>query len=104
MSKAKKGKVIFRKEYDPYLKQDRYYAIFPDDPANYGNLCFVSFHFCEDMVFFDPYDEMSMEYYWKTKVIHKDDPIIPQLYEAIKTYYDEEFQIAEKVMQTNWRR
>lgn len=100
---AKKERVIFRKEFDRKINKERYYAIFPDEPANLGKVCYITFYYCEDMVFFEPFGEMSLEYYWKTKVIHKSDPIIKKLYQAVRNYYQDDFQVMEKLMYRSWR-
>lgn len=104
-----KERVIFRREYDPYKKEWGYIAGFPDDPANLGRIGTLSFKVYEEYprgigVFgrymFDCYGEASLDYFLSKKIIHKNDPIVPELLKALEEYTDgkEEFKVCEKIM------
>ena len=86
-----KERVIFRRERDPYTKKWNYIACFPDDPA------YVYWSFIGGIPFYlkdendptswvrEPYASMAYGYYIKTKIIHKNDPIIPVLVAALES-------------------
>ena len=98
----KKEKVIFRREYDPYRKEWSFLAIFPETEANPGNVAFLPFWFIEHMNYsetvYGVFDEMDIWYMYKCKIVHKNDEIIPRLLSAIESYYDQQFQVVEKIM------
>ena len=94
-------RVIFRKEFDPYRKEWGYLAAFPDDPANLGRIEGVSFHFDgNDTAWFEPFGEMSLDYFYHRPIIHKTDQIIPKLIEALNIHYgyeDGELKVVERI-------
>ena len=103
-------KVIFRREYDPYRKQDSFLAVYPDDPANPGCYAALPFYFCTDWTgnqytIFEAHCEVSQGYYYNnTKIVHKRDPIIPDLLSAISRYEVHpkmDFKVCEKI---TWRK
>ncbi len=102
--KEKAEKVIFRREYDQYRKAWSYLAVFPEDPANPGNICAVPFHFVKELndtmtAIFEPFCEVCWDYYYRcTKIIHKTDPVIPDLLSAISRRYNTAFRVCEKIM------
>ena len=99
----KTEKVIFRREYDQYRKQETYLAVFPENPANPGRYAAVPFRFVKELcgqltAIFEPFCEVSHGYYYKgTKIVHKTDPLIPELLSAISRYCNTSFQVCEKI-------
>ena len=85
MKDDKKEKVIFRREYNPYQKVWNYLACFPDDEkeTNWSYIGCIPFYLEDennpDTWVREPYSSMSYSYYYGTKIIHKNDPIIPTL-------------------------
>lgn len=100
-------KVVFRKEYDPYVKKWGYLAIFPEDKVSRPDrVTALPFHYNGDEAFFECYTEISLGYMYKQKIIHKKDPVIPKLKETVERYIvsnnpgidDYEIIVAEKIM------
>lgn len=103
--KDNREKVIFRREYEPYMKQWQYLACFPDDPAEYPGAYIngIPFYFTSENHWIrEPYTGMSYGYYMKTKIIHKNDPIIPMLLKALESMGIQDdnagFKVVEKKM------
>ena len=106
--KLLKEKVIFRREYDPYMKMWKYLACFPDDPPeSYG--CYIngiSFYLKDEndptSWVREPYTGICYRYYSKTKIIHKNDPVVPTLVAALELMNlqedNEGFVVVEKVI------
>ena len=90
-------RVIFRKEYNPYTKKWGYLACFPDDEANRGRIAATPFHFVDGLAVFEPYSELDFGYYYKKKIIHKEDALIGKLLDAIESYYNCKFSVCEKI-------
>lgn len=91
-------KVIFREEYDPYTKSWGYLAIFPEDEANLGRVACIPFH--KDRFnswVFEPYTEADINYVLSKKIIHKNDPRIPDLVDALENQYDTNVTVVEKI-------
>ena len=71
-SKLDQERVIFRKEWDPYMKEYHYLCIFPDCPANPGRYCCRAIwkdgygHWTGDSM-----SECDYGYLRKCKIIHK---------------------------------
>ena len=102
IAKAVKEKVIFRREYNQYLGEMTYLAVFPQCPANCGHYSAVPFYFNGESVCFEPFCEVSWDYYYKdTWIVHKNDSIIEKLLSAIENRYGEEYQVAEKITSRN---
>lgn len=89
-----KTKVIFRKEYNPYIKSWECIAIFPEFEANYGRMqCYTS----------EGWTECSMDYYHNTQKAKPEE--YTDMYKYLKdifevnTYGDEPLQlvIAQKI-------
>ena len=92
-------RVIFRTEYNPYIKTTAYIAVFPDDEANAGHYGAVSFHFDGKKAVFEPYGEISHDYYLKkTATVHRSSAVIPSLLNAIQERYDMPFRVMDKVL------
>ena len=93
-----KEKVIFRREYNPYMKQWQYLACFPEEQANPGRIAAVSFYFDgHNKAHFEPFCEIDRLYYLKTRIIHKKDTVISEVLSAIENYYDQKFRVMEKI-------
>lgn len=91
-------RVVFRKDYDPYMKIEKYVAVFPDDPHNAGTLPFVALYFNGDRPVFEPYGEMCLDYYYKkTKCIYKQSDDALRCLRAVEWYYDSQFEVREKL-------
>lgn len=93
-------RVIFRKERNGAGTDGvGYLAVFPDDPANAGNIACVPFYFVNDVAFFEPYTEVSsLYYYYQTRIVHEDTLLAGKLLQTIKKYYDNaEFEVRERM-------
>ena len=99
-----KEKVIFRAGKNPYVSEQQYIAVFPDDPAGFGKVLSLPFYFSYDnlergKVWFEPYTEVDVGYlHRETKIVHKSDARIPVLLRAVEEYVEGQFQVAEKIM------
>lgn len=91
-------RVIFRREYDPYMKEWGYLAAFPDDDAGRGRIACSPFKLREDGAVFEPYTEVSFSYYYGKKIVHRKDPMMGKLRKAVEDYYGTKFRVCEKVM------
>ena len=95
---AKPEDVIFRREYNPYTKEWDYLAVLPNYPANPGRLYIISFYERGGRFTFESTDEAD---YWylmdKTKIIHKNDPIIPELTSALIRFLECPIRVREKI-------
>ena len=93
MKKSVKEKVIFRREYDPYQKAWNYFACFPDDEKEtwWSYVGCIPFYLKDennpDSWVKEPYTSVSCNYYYKTKIIHKSDPIVPTLIAALDSMW-----------------
>ena len=96
--KNTKEKVIFRKGKNEYVGEF-YMAIFPNDPANRGNVCYVDLWHDKDGWTNDCYSEGDKYIISKYKIIHKNDPVVPELIDALKKLYgDIEYEVCEKIV------
>ena len=90
--------VIFRKEFDEYRKAYNYLAVFPGEQANAGRVCAVPFYENGGNVWFEPFCEISMAYYYaKTRLVHKNTDEARRCAEIIKRRYGGEYRIMEKM-------
>lgn len=100
----KKEKVIFRTEYDPYREDTVYLAIYPECSANPGRVAARPFYPHKDMrgndvITWDCFCEIDMGYLLsKTRIVHKNNPIIPGLLSTLESFDDCEYQVCEKIM------
>ena len=94
-----KEKVIFRKGKNEYIG-DYYMAIFPNDEANYGNVCYVDLWKNGNEWDNDCYSEISKLILWKsaTRIVHKNDPIVSDLVSVLQDLYGGEYQVVEKIV------
>lgn len=97
-NKWKPERVVFRIEHDPYMEIDKVLAVFPDDEANRGRICFVPMWFDgHGTAWFDPYGEMAIQYYWSTKPL-KDMEMAEKCKKALEDRYGGEFRVMQKIM------
>ena len=98
-----KEKIILRTFYNPYTKTWEYMAVFPEEGSKPGTLAAVTFwvwHGIGGIVHrsFDPFFEVPFDFYYRrTKIIHRDDPRIPELLGELEAYYRESFCVVEKL-------
>lgn len=79
--------VIFRKEYDPYMKIWKYLAVFPECCNWKGDMSCLPFYDVTDGVMFENHDECSVEYYHKTKTIRNSE-LLSELKVKVERYYN----------------
>lgn len=107
--KDNRERVIFRREYDPYSKKWGYLACFPDDkPEFFGAFINgIPFYLKDendpDSWVREPYTGMIYKYYTKTKIIHKNDPIVETLLRAIESMDLQEDNAGFKVVEKKTR-
>lgn len=94
-----KEKVIFRKCKDRYAG-DYYMAIFPDEEVLPGRVCIVDMWKNGDGWTHDSFAEINKSVIWgsETKIVHKNDPIVAELVNALKQFYGGEYQVCEKIV------
>lgn len=90
-------RVIFRREYDPYMKEWGFLAAFPDDDAGRGLIAAVPFKIKEGKAVFENYGEIALPYYYSKKIVHRKDPMMGKLRKAVEDYYGTKFRVCEKV-------
>lgn len=93
-----KEKVIFREEYNPYLKQIGYLAIFPEIEASLGRVFALPFYYINGEPRFEPHTEIDYGYMLRKKIVHKKDVRVPRLLRDIEKYEETEFNVIEKIM------
>ena len=94
-----KEKVIIRREYDPYMKLWKYLCIFPESYEGNGTYGCVSLWKNEyGQWVHEPYTSGAVSYFYKCKLIHKNNPEIEEVLKGLKFFYDEEYQVVEKIM------
>lgn len=90
-------RVIFRREYDPYMKEWGFLAAFPDDDAGRGLIAAVPFKIREGKAVFENYGEISLDYYYHKKLIKRKDPAMGTLRKALEDRYNTKFRVCEKI-------
>ena len=91
-------RVIFRREYNRETKQDGFIACYPDEEANAGRILALPFHFTDtNMIITECHGEISLNYFYSQKIIHKNDPIIPKLIHALERLYGGKYEAIEKI-------
>lgn len=91
-------RVVFRREYDPYAKAYRYLAVFPDDATRSGIYMAVSIWKSDGRPWRSKAREIPWSYYYNmTETVHKDDPIVDELVEILKYFYDGEYDVKERI-------
>lgn len=96
-------RVIFRREYDPYMKMEKVLACFPDDIANPGRIGSVTMYFQHDMTFFEPYNEVSLDWYYGSTKPLKDAELAEKCKLELEKYYRRvtykpRFKIVQKII------
>ena len=89
-------RVIFRMERDKYNARDNILACWPDDPHNLGRIARTPFFFQNGKAIFEPYCEAADEYYYQTKIIHKNTPVAARALAAVEEYYGAKFKVCER--------
>ena len=97
-NKVEVERLILRTEYDPYLEMETILACFPDDPANPGRIAAVPMRFMHDMVFFDCYTEVNMDYYYESAKPLKDEMLAEKCKMELEKRYSATFKIVQKIM------
>ena len=88
--------VIFRETMTSF--GEGFMAVFPEDPANRGELEIITFCFDQyDRPIFEPYGAASLQYVLNQKIIHKNDERIPKLVEAIEERVGDKVVVKEKI-------
>ena len=97
-------KVIFRSFKDPYDGYDKYMAIFPEDAANLGNVAYVDIWKDNNNTWWhDCYGEIDRIVARKYQIVHKTDPICPELIDTLKKFYGGNFKVVEKITERKIR-
>lgn len=97
MSKDQRERVIFRRDYDPYMGIEKFLACFPDDEANLGNIAYVPIYINGDTMCHDPYSEMPFDYYYRHKIVHKNESVVEDLVKILQFFYGGEYKVVEKI-------
>lgn len=97
-----KEKVIFRREKPNELHEKGafyFLAAFPEELSNPGTVACLPFHvFCgTNRPVFEPFCEVSLDYYYGTKIVHKNEMAAQACLEAVQDYYGAEFAVVEKL-------
>lgn len=97
MAKEKKERVVFRREKQKCA--DSFLAAFPEEPCNPGMVACLPFfvRHSDNRPLFEPFTEVSLDYYYKTKPVRKGTMCAEACKEAVEKYYDTEFEVAEKL-------
>lgn len=99
MAKERKERVVFRREKQWEKGADYFLAAFPEESCNPGMVACLPFfvRHSDDRPLFQPFCEVSLDYYYKTKLVHKGTMCAEACKEAVEKYYDTEFEVAEKL-------
>ena len=89
----KPERLILRTEYDPYREAETILACFPDVKSCYGKIAAIPMYFKFDMVWFEPYTEVSMDYYYESTKPLKDAELAERCKMELEKRYDTEFKI-----------
>ena len=97
-----KEKVIFRREKTSELHEKGsfyFLAAFPEEEANPGMVACLPFHIpvASDRPVFEPFCEVSLDYYYGTKLVRKTELAAKAGLEAVQKYYGAEFTVVEKL-------
>ena len=99
-NKMEVERVIFRREWNEYLEAETLLAVFPDDDALPGRVGCVPFYFMDDgsVIWYEPYNEMVMEYYYADTKPVKDMKVVERCLRALAGRYGGEFKAVQKIM------
>ena len=89
----KPERLILRTEYDPFREAGNVLACFPDDEVNPGRIAAVPMYFRFDMVWFEPFTEVNMDYYYRSTKPLKDVELAERCKKALEKRYGMEFKI-----------
>lgn len=89
----KPERLILRTEHDPYREAETILACFPDDEANLGRIAAVPMYFRFDMVWFEPYTEVNMDYYYGSTKPLKDAELAERCKMELEKRYGGKFKI-----------
>lgn len=94
-----KEKVIFRREVPHEKGADYFLAAFPEEGTNPGTVACLPFHvpYKTNRPVFEPFCEVSLDYYYSTKIVHKNEMAAKACLEAVQEYYGAEFAVVEKL-------
>lgn len=90
----KPERLILRTEYDPYREAETILACFPDVKVGYGKIAAIPMYFRFDMVWFEPYTEINMDYYYGSTKPLRDEELAKRCKMELEKRYDEEYRIA----------
>lgn len=91
-------RVIFRREYDPYMKEWGFLAAFPDDDCNMGMISGISFRFDQNgKAVFEPYTDYALPYYYGKKLVRRNTPDAARCRAAVEGFYNTKFRVCEKI-------
>ena len=91
-------KVIFREEYNKYLKITGYLAIFPEIEARPGRVAALPFFYNNGNPVFEPHTEIDYGYMLRKKIVHKTEARVPRLRGDLERYEGCKVQVVEKIM------
>lgn len=89
----KPERLILRVDYDPYREAETILACFPDDEANLGRICAVPMYFRFDRAWFEPFTEISLDYYYGSTKPLKDAELAERCKVELEKRYSVEFKI-----------
>ena len=92
-------RVVFRREVPQEKGAFYFLAAFPEECASPGTVACLPFHVPHDSdrPVFEPFCEVSLDYYYRTKPIHRGEMAAKACLEAVQEYYGTEFAFAEKL-------
>lgn len=93
----KPERLILRTEYDPFREAETILACFPDEEVKPGRIAAIPMYFKFDMVWFEPYTEINMDYYYGSTKPLRDEELAKRCKVALEKRYDrEEFRLVTR--------
>lgn len=92
-----KERIIIRREYNPYMKMWGYLVGFPEQKANPGRICVVGCYF-NGQVMIESMCEADKFYFTNRKLVHKNTADANAVKGWLEKYYNEEFEVVEKIV------
>lgn len=89
----KPERLILRVEFDHYREAETILACFPDDEVSIRRIAAVPMYFRFDMVWFEPFTEVNMDYYYRSTKPLKDAKLAKRCKMALEKRYGMEFKI-----------
>lgn len=94
-----KERIIIRREYDPYRKAWGYLVGFPEQKANRGRICVVGCYFNRfNKLVLESMSEADKFYFLNKKLVHKNTEDADAVLHGLEWYYEEEFEVVEKII------